>query len=67
MENREKQDGIRSCCQLVQQHETDGNNHIRIKRLEIFINTVLSNHHERGLLKLIQKYEDTFTELVLLG
>jgi hypothetical protein len=34
MENRDKQDGIRSWCQLVQQYETDGNRNVRIKRLE---------------------------------
>jgi hypothetical protein len=33
MENRDKQDGIRSWCQLVQQYETDGNRNVRIKRL----------------------------------
>jgi hypothetical protein len=31
MENRDKQDGIRSWCQLVQQYETDGNRNFRIK------------------------------------
>jgi hypothetical protein len=31
MENRDKQDGIRSWCQLVQQYETDGNRNVRIK------------------------------------
>jgi hypothetical protein len=31
MENREKQDGICSWCQLVQQYETDGNRDVRIK------------------------------------
>jgi hypothetical protein len=40
MENRDKQDGIRSWCQLVQQYETDGNGNVRIKRLESVINTV---------------------------
>jgi hypothetical protein len=40
MENRDKQDGIRSWCQLVQQYETDGNRNVRIKRLESVINTV---------------------------
>jgi hypothetical protein len=35
MEDRDKQDGIRSWCQLVQQYETDGNRNVRIKRLEI--------------------------------
>jgi hypothetical protein len=40
MENRDKQDSIRSWCHLVQQYETDGNRHLRIKRLESVINTV---------------------------
>jgi hypothetical protein len=40
IENRDKQDGIRSWCQLVQQYDTDGNRNVRIKRLESFINTV---------------------------
>jgi hypothetical protein len=35
MENRSKQDGIRSQCQLVQQYETDGNKNVRIKSLKI--------------------------------
>jgi hypothetical protein len=42
-ENRDKQDGIRSWCQLAEQYETDGNRNVRIKRLEIVINTVF--HH----------------------
>jgi hypothetical protein len=33
MENRDKQDGIRSWCQLVQQYDTDGNRYVRIKKL----------------------------------
>jgi hypothetical protein len=40
MENRDKQDGIRPWCQLLQQYETDGNRNVRIKRLENVINTV---------------------------
>jgi hypothetical protein len=40
MENRDKQDGVRSWCQFVQQYETDGNRNVRIKRLESVINTV---------------------------
>ena len=35
MENRSKQDGIRSWCQLVKQYETDGNRNVRIKKLEM--------------------------------
>jgi hypothetical protein len=31
MENRDKQDAIRSWCQLLQQYETDGNTNVRIK------------------------------------
>jgi hypothetical protein len=34
MENRNKQDGIRSWCQLVQQYETDGNKYVRISKKE---------------------------------
>jgi hypothetical protein len=33
MENRDKQDGIRSWRQLAQQYETDGNRNVRIKRI----------------------------------
>jgi hypothetical protein len=40
MGNRDKQDGIRSWCQLLQQYETDGDKNVRIKRLESVINTV---------------------------
>jgi hypothetical protein len=32
MENRGKQDGIRSWFQLVQQYETDGNRNVRIQK-----------------------------------
>jgi hypothetical protein len=67
MENRDKQDGIRSWCQLVQQDETDGNRNARIKRLESVINTVFHRNCRRGLVKWIQDYEDAFTELALLG
>jgi hypothetical protein len=66
-ENRDKQDGIRSWCQLVQQYETDGNRNIRIKRLENVINTVFNRNYRGGLVKWIQDYEDAFTELALLG
>jgi hypothetical protein len=66
MENRDKQDGIRSWCQLVQ-YETDGNRNVRIKRLESFINTLFHRNYRGGLVKWIQDYEDAFTELVLLG
>jgi hypothetical protein len=67
MENRHKQDGIRSWCQLVQQYETDGNRNVRIKRLESVINTFLHRNYRGGLVKWIQDYEDAFTELALLG
>jgi hypothetical protein len=40
MENSDKQDGIRSWCQLVQQYEIDGNRNVRIKRLESVMNIV---------------------------
>jgi hypothetical protein len=67
MENRDKQDGIRSWCQLVQQYETHGNRNVEIKRLESVINTVIHLNYTGGLLKWIQDYEDAFTELTLLG
>jgi hypothetical protein len=67
MENRYKQDGIRSWCQLVQQYETDGNRNVRIKRLESEINTVFNRNYRGGLVTWIQDYEDAFTELALLG
>jgi hypothetical protein len=68
MENRNKQDGIRSWCQLVQQYETDGNRNVRIKRLESVINiqssiVIIGG----GIVKWIQDYEDAFTKLALLG
>jgi hypothetical protein len=67
IENRDKQDGIRSWCQLVQQYETDGNRNVRIKRLESVINTVFNRNYRGGLVKWIQDYEDAFTKLALLG
>jgi hypothetical protein len=67
MENRDKQDGIGSWCQSVQQYETDGNRNVRIKRLESVINTVFHRNYRGGLVIWIQDYEDTFTELALLG
>jgi hypothetical protein len=66
MENRDKQDGIRSWCQLAQQYETDGNRNVRIKRLESFINTVFHRNYREGLVKWTQDYEDAFTEPALL-
>jgi hypothetical protein len=67
MENKDKQDGIRSWRQLVQQYETDGNRYIRIKRLESVINTVFHRNYRGGLVKYIQDFGDAFTELALLG
>jgi hypothetical protein len=67
MENRDKLDGNRSWCQLVQQYETDVNRNVKIKRLESVINTVFNRNYRGGLVKWIQDYEDTFTELALLG
>jgi hypothetical protein len=67
MENRGKQDGIRSWYQLVNQYETDGNKNVRIKKLENVITTVFHWHYKGGLFKWVQDYEDAFTELVILG
>jgi hypothetical protein len=67
MENRDKQDGISSWCQLLKQYETDGNRIVRIKRLESVMNTVFNRNYRGGLVKWIQDYEDAFTELALLG
>jgi hypothetical protein len=58
IENRVKQDGIRSWCQLVQQYETDGNRNVRIKRQESVINTVFHRNYRGGLVKWIQDYEN---------
>jgi hypothetical protein len=59
--------GIRSWCQLVQQYETDGNQNVRIKKLENFITTVFHRNCRGGLVKWIQDYEDAFTGLSILG
>jgi hypothetical protein len=67
MGNRDKQDGIHSWYQLLQQYETDGNRNIKIKRLETVINTVFQRNYRGRLVKWIQEYEDAFTELALLG
>jgi hypothetical protein len=67
MENRLKQDGIRSWYQLVNPYEAESNRNVRIKRLENVITTVYHRHYRGGLFKWIQDYEDAFTELVLLG
>jgi hypothetical protein len=69
MENRDKQDGIRSWCQLqlVQQYDTGGNRNVRIKRLESVINTVFHRNYRGWFVKWIQDYEDAFRQLALLG
>jgi hypothetical protein len=67
MENRDKQNGIPSLCQLVQKYETDGNRNVRIKRLENVINTVFHRNYRGVLVKWIQDYDNAFTELALLG
>jgi ribosomal protein L21E len=67
MENRDKQDGIRSWCQLVQQYETDGNRNVRIKIPESVINKVFHRNCKGRLVKCIQNYEDAFTVLALIG
>jgi hypothetical protein len=67
MENKDKQDGIRSLCQLVQQYELDINKNFRIERLESFINTVFHRNYRRVLVKWMQDYEDAFIELDLFG
>jgi hypothetical protein len=67
MENRGKQDDIRSWYQLVNQYETDGNKNVRIKKLESIITTVFHQHYKGRLFKWVQDYEDTFTELAILG
>jgi hypothetical protein len=67
IENRDKQEGIRSWCQLVQQYETDGDRNIRIKRLLSVIHTISHSNYRGGIIKWIQNYEDAFTDLALLG
>jgi hypothetical protein len=67
MENRTKQDGIRSWFQLVKQYEIEDNKNFRIKILEIFITTVFHSNYKGGLVKWIQDYKDSFTQLVILG
>jgi hypothetical protein len=63
MEYRDKQDGICSWCQLVQQYETDGNRYVRIKRLDIdsVIITFFDRNFRGRLVEWIQDYEDAFT------
>jgi hypothetical protein len=50
MENRDKQDGIRSWCQLVQQYESDGNRNVTIKRLESVTNKIFHRNYREDLL-----------------
>jgi hypothetical protein len=47
--------------------ETYSNRNVRIKRLEIVINTVFNRDYRGRLVEWIQDYEDSFTELALLG
>jgi hypothetical protein len=61
MENRDKQDSIRSLCRLIQHHEADVNRNFRIKRLEIVTTTVFHRNYRGGLVKWIRDYEDAFT------
>jgi ribosomal protein L21E len=67
MENRDKQDGIRSWCQLVRQYETGRNRNVRIKIIESFIDRDFHHNYRGELVKWIQECEDAFTELALLG
>jgi hypothetical protein len=67
MENRDKQDGIRLWCRLVQQYDTDNNGNVRITRLESVIDTVFHRNYRGRLVKWIQDYENAFTELAFLG
>jgi hypothetical protein len=65
MENRDKQDGICSWCNLVQQYATYGNRNVRIKRLEKLesvVNTVFHHNYREGLVKWIQDYEDGLSQ-----
>jgi hypothetical protein len=45
MENRDKQNSIRSWCQLVQQYETDGSRNVSIRTIESIINTVFHRNY----------------------
>jgi hypothetical protein len=58
MTNRDKQVGIHSWCQLVQQYETVGNRNVRIKRLESVIKILFHLNYRGGLVTWIQYYED---------
>jgi hypothetical protein len=61
MENRNKQDGIWSWYQPVNQDETDGNRNVRIKKLENVIATVFNRHYKGGLFKWVQVLEISLT------
>jgi hypothetical protein len=60
MENRDKQDGIRSWFQFVQQFDTDGNRNIRVKSIESVISTVFHRNYRGRVVKWIQDYEYAF-------
>jgi hypothetical protein len=61
MENRSKQDGIRSWCELVKKYERDGNRNVRMKKTENVIPTVFHQNYNLGFVKWIQDYEDACT------
>jgi hypothetical protein len=67
MESRDKQDGIRSWFQLVRQYATNVNRDVRSKRSESVIHKIFHRSYRGGIIKLIQDYEDAYTELALLG
>jgi 2C-methyl-D-erythritol 2,4-cyclodiphosphate synthase len=67
MENRNKQDRIRSWYHLVNEYETDGNRNIRIKNLENVITKVFHQNCKEGLNKWIQDHEDSFTDFFYYG
>jgi hypothetical protein len=46
------------------QYETDGNRNLRINNLENVITTVFHRDYKGKLIKWIQGYENSFTELV---
>jgi hypothetical protein len=58
---------IREWYQLYNQYETYGNRYYEIKKLEKVITTVFHKNYKLVLIERIQKYEDVFTVLVLLG
>jgi hypothetical protein len=54
MENKNKQDDIRTWYQLVNQYETDGNRNVRLKNLENVITTVFHRNYKGRLIKWIK-------------